>query len=41
MDDTHYGFLKMVFNSTATGWTQAFKTTTGSGSLDPVSYGCA
>jgi predicted phosphodiesterase len=41
VDDTHYGFVKMVFNSTATGWTQAFKTTTGSGSLDPVSYGCA
>jgi predicted phosphodiesterase len=40
LDDTHYGFLKMVFNSTATGWTQAFKTTTGSGSLDPISYGC-
>jgi predicted phosphodiesterase len=40
LDDTHFGFLKMVFNSTATGWTQAFKTTTGSGSLDPISYGC-
>ena len=40
LDDTHYGFLKMVFNSTATGWTQAFKTTTGSGSLDSVAYGC-
>jgi Calcineurin-like phosphoesterase len=40
LDDTHFGFLKMVFNATATGWTQAFKTTTGTGSLDPVSYGC-
>jgi predicted phosphodiesterase len=40
LDDTHFGFLKMVFNPTATGWTQAFKTTTGSGSLDAISYGC-
>lgn len=40
LDDTHFGFLKMLFNSTATGWTQAFKTTTGSGSLDDISYGC-
>jgi acid phosphatase type 7 len=40
LDDTHFGFLKMVFNATATGWTQALKTTTGSGSLDPISYGC-
>jgi len=41
LDDTHFGFLKMVFNTTATGWTQAFKTTTGTGSLDPVAYGCS
>jgi hypothetical protein len=39
LDDTHFGLLKMIFNASATGWTQAFKTTTG-GSLDPISYGC-
>jgi hypothetical protein len=31
--------MKMVFNSTGTGWTQAFKTTSGA-SLDAVSFGC-
>jgi hypothetical protein len=39
VEDTYHGFLKMVFNATATGWTQAFKTTNG-GSLDAISYGC-
>lgn len=39
LDDRHFGVMKMVFNSTGTGWTQAFKTTTGA-SLDAVSFGC-
>ena len=39
--DTYYGFLKMVFNTNANGWTQAFKTTTGTGSYDSIAYGCA
>jgi len=39
LDDTRFGFLKMVFNSTGTGWTQAFKTV-GGGSFDAISYGC-